>query len=307
MLQHFGYALWRRAHRLGLEVGHFGAHSLLACVARPLHRCRPAKGWCVMQDSGFLELSQVARYGAFYTEARRALARLRFDINYRRRRLHEVLRELGVPTLEQLVLDVGFGSGELLLSFPQSCRLVGVDVSASAVVAAERDPRFATFRAADFFCVPEAQPEAMPDLAADLALSSHVLEHAVDDLAMLAAIRTRLRPGGVLALFVPIEEPDYILFHRRNYSLQSIAERVQQAGFELLFCEGSMYVNGHVWKLLTIPSRRRWPALGQFVDVLRNASLGAIPYPWLKRLDGALFRLGVGARQGLVVARRPRL
>jgi len=144
----------------------------------------------------------------------------------------------------------------------------------------------------------------MPAIQADIALSSHVLEHAPDDRALLRALRRRLRPGGVLVLFVPIEEPDYILFHRRNYSLQSISERVEHAGFELLHTEGNLFVNGHVWKLLTVPSRRRWPGLRHVADGLRMVTLGAIPYGWLKRLDRLLFLLGAGPRQALVIARR---
>jgi SAM-dependent methyltransferase len=258
-----------------------------------------------MRGEAVLQLSQAERYADFYTRARRRFARFRFDIDYRCRRLHEVLEALAVPTRELLVLDMGFGSGELLASFHDSCSVIGLDVSASAVDAARRDPRFARFRQASFQRVPEDEPEAMPEILADLVLSSHVLEHAPDDRRLLSALYRRTRPGGVLALFVPLEEPDYILFHRRNYSLQSITERVAHAGFEPLWSEGSMYVNGHVWKLLTIPSRRGWPGVRHLADALRVGTLGAIPYPWLKRLDGALFRLGCDARQALVVARRP--
>jgi SAM-dependent methyltransferase len=252
-----------------------------------------------------LELSQRERYGQFYSEARRAFSALRFDINYRKRRLHEVFRSLRIETERQLVLDVGFGSGDLLSSFPSSCRVVGVDVSCSAVRGAQRDPRFQRFAGAQFHDVPEHRPDAMPKLAADIVLSSHVLEHAQDDRELLLAMRRRLRPGGVLAVFVPIEEPDYILFHLRNYSLQSITERIAQAGFEVLHSEGNLYVNGHVWKWLTIPSRRRWPGLRHVADALRVCTLGAVPYAGLRRLDRLLFLLGAGARQALVVARRP--
>jgi SAM-dependent methyltransferase len=258
-----------------------------------------------MPNEAVLQLSQEERYADFYTAARRTFARFRFDIVYRCRRLHEVLAALEIPLGEQLVLDVGFGSGELLSSFPASCRVVGVDVSASAVHAARRDPRFAHFRQASFFSVPEAEPEAMPELQADLVLSSHVLEHAPDDRRLLDALFSRTKAGGILALFVPLEEPDYILFHRRNYSLQSITERVAQAGFEPLLSEGSLYVNGHIWKWLTIPSRRQWPGVRHLADALRVCTLGAIPYPLLKRIDRALFHLGCDARQALVIARRP--
>lgn len=249
-----------------------------------------------------LELSQQERYGAFYTRARRALSGLRFDVRYRQRRLHEVLSELSIDTEGKVVLDVGFGAGELLASFPESCRLVGVDVAESAVEAARRDARFARYAAADFHVVAEDDPRALPAVEADIVISSHMIEHARDDKALLRALRRRLRTGGVLALFVPIEEPDYILFHRRSYSLQSIAERVELAGFDLLRCEGSMYVNGHVWKWLTIPSRRRWPGVRHVADGVRVVTLGALPYTWLARVDRLLFACGVGARQALVIA-----
>jgi SAM-dependent methyltransferase len=252
-----------------------------------------------------LLLSQTRRYASFYSDLSRHLNRLRFDVNYRRRRLQAVLSELGVRVDGRRVMDVGFGAGDLLSSFPTSCSLLGFDVSTSAVEGARRDPRFARYAAARFETVPEDAPEQLPAVQADIIVTSHLLEHVPNDSALLAALGARLAPGGTLVVFVPIEEPDYILFHRRNYSLQSIAERVEHAGFSLRRVEGSMYVNGHVWKLLTIPSRRRWPGFGVMADALRMATLGALPYAALERLDRCLYRLGFGARQALVVAERP--
>jgi hypothetical protein len=65
-----------------------------------------------------------------------------------------------------------------------------------------------------------------------------------------------------------------------------------------------MFVNGHVWKLLTIPSRRRWPVAGSLVDALRLGVLSALSYRGLKVADRVLYRIGVGPRQLLVIARR---
>ena len=251
-----------------------------------------------------LLLSQTRRYGSFYSGFIRRLSPLRFDVSYRCRRLQAVLAELEVSVERRRVLDVGFGAGDLLASFPESCALIGADVSASAVEGARSDPRVARDAGARFFTVPERHPEQLPALEADIIVTSHLLEHVPNDALLLSALFERLAPGGTLAVFVPIEEPDYILFHRRNYSLQSIAERVEQAGFVLRRVEGSMYVNGHVWKLLTIPSRRRWPVCGPLVDALRVLTLGALPHAALERLDRGLAQLGVGARQALVIAER---
>ncbi|HTV18032.1 MAG TPA: class I SAM-dependent methyltransferase [Polyangiaceae bacterium] len=254
--------------------------------------------------SSMLLLSQTHRYGSFYSGFIRRFSRLRFDVSYRCRRLQTVLAELAVRVEGRRVLDVGFGAGDLLASFPASCELLGADVSASAVEGARHDPRFERYAAARFFTVPELHPEQLPPLQADIIVTSHLLEHVPNDALLLSALFERLAPGGTLAVFVPIEEPDYILFNRRNYSLQSIAERVEQAGFTLQRVEGSMYVNGHVWKLLTIPSRRRWPVCGPLIDALRMATLGVLPHSALERLDRGLSHLGVGARQALVIAGR---
>ena len=66
-----------------------------------------------------------------------------------------------------------------------------------------------------------------------------------------------------------------------------------------------MYVNGGIWKLLTIPSRRNWPVFKPLVDGLRMASLTALTYPGIRFADAQLYRLGLGARQAFVVARKP--
>jgi SAM-dependent methyltransferase len=252
-----------------------------------------------------LELSQLGRYRNFYSGLVAWGNRLRFDVHYRCRRLPEVLRELGIPLTRQRVLDIGFATGDLLATFPRSCAIWGVDVSPTALEHAERSPLLSGFAQRRFTLLQESKSWELPDSEFDLILSSHTLEHVSDDARVLRAAYDRLVPGGTLAVFVPLEEPDYILFHLRNYSLQSITERVRLAGFEIVHTEGSLYVNGHLWKILTIPSRRNWPVLKHVVDALRMITLGILPYPCLRLFDKVLFHLGVDARQALVVAQKP--
>lgn len=257
-----------------------------------------------MSSTPAIPRSQIERYGSFYSPLRRASAILRFDVRYRCRRTHEVLAALGVSLRGARVLDVGFGGGELLASFPRDCHVVGAEIAASAVECARRDPRFGEFASARFAQVSEDRPDDLPEGPFDVVVSAHTLEHVPDDRASLAAMVSRLRRGGVLVVFVPVEEADYIRFHLRTYSLQTIHERVRGCGLEVLHVEGSMHVNGHVWKLLTIPSRRAWPVLGPAADALRLATLSMLPYRAVRVADAALDRLGVGVRQALVVARK---
>lgn len=251
-----------------------------------------------------VDLEQSKRYGAFYDHFEALTRPLRFDIHYRVRRLQEALGELGVRRLQQRVLDFGFGGGELLLSFPWSCEVTGADVSRSAVQRGTLNPAFQRYTRATFAQIDERDPTTIPEGPFNIIVSSHTLEHVIDDRRVLNELRTRLAPQGTLALFVPIEEPDYVSFHLRTYSLQSITERVLQAGFEVRHVEGSMFVNGHIWKLLTIPSRRRWPIVAPLTDAIRTLSLATLPYPALRATDALLYKLGFGARQALVIATR---
>jgi 2-polyprenyl-3-methyl-5-hydroxy-6-metoxy-1,4-benzoquinol methylase len=255
---------------------------------------------------GIPKCTQLEQYNDFYGKNDFIKRMFRFDVRYRCRRLREILRELRIDCEGARVLDFGFGRGELLATFPASARLRGVDVSPSAVAAAREDTRFDRFAEAEFATVPERDFNAIFDEEFDLILSSHVIEHVYNDVALLRALRSRLAARGHLVLFAPIEEPGYIRYHVRNYSLQSIRDKVTSAGFEIVAVEGSMHINGHLWKLLTIPSRRGWPVIGPLVDGLRLFMLSLLSYAAVRLLDGLLDRLGFGPRQVLVVARRPR-
>ena len=104
---------------------------------------------------------------------------------------------------------------------------------------------------------------------------------------------------------MPIEAPGYNPDHVRTYCGKCIVNLVRSCGLELLFTETSLHVTGHVWKLLTLPSRRRWPLLGPAVDALRLVLLSMVPYRSIRRVDTAMGRIGLEGRQAFVVAARP--
>ena len=246
---------------------------------------------------------QMNVYKDFYSGFRTLRWLFRFDVRYRCNRLPEVLEESGIDVSGKRVLDVGFGSGKLLATFPHSCALTGADISASAVEAARVDPIFAN-RDGSFVQCSEEDPEDLPSGPFDVILSSHTLEHVPCDVQALAAIHKRLEADGLFILFVPIEEPNYIPVHRRNYSPETITALVNNAGFEVIHAEGSMHINGHVWKIITIPSRHRWPVVRPLVDAFRLVNLSMVPYRAQLQIDKMLGALGFGPRQYLLVCRK---
>jgi SAM-dependent methyltransferase len=74
--------------------------------------------------------------------------------------------------------------------------------------------------------------------SADAIVSSNVLEHVVDDEACLAAMWTLLRPGGVLALYVPARPELYNEFdrdvgHQRRYTRGDLQAKLIRAHFDI--------------------------------------------------------------------------
>lgn len=80
---------------------------------------------------------------------------------------------------------------------------------------------------------------------ADSVVMVNVLEHVVDDTALLSEIYESLRPDGSLLLFVPALEWNYgsldkAFEHHRRYGKKELKKKLQDAGFRI---ERVRYVN----------------------------------------------------------------
>ena len=81
-------------------------------------------------------------------------------------------------------------------------------------------------------------PDELPPGPFDLITLFDVLEHVDDDRSSLAALYSRLRPGGTFILTVPAlawlwSDHDVVLEHRRRYRRAEIAALLVDAGFTI--------------------------------------------------------------------------
>jgi SAM-dependent methyltransferase len=162
------------------------------------------------------------------------------------------------------VLEVGSGSGTMTKLLMDRELVVGIDVVEEFVAALRR--RFADQPHANFLC--QDLSESVGDLGRhrfDSAVSFNAFEHIEDDVAVLRNVYSLLVPGGTIGLVVPAHPClhgrfDDLIGHWRRYTLKSMREKLEQAGFTV---ERLAYSNpvGAVGWLMQVKLLRR-PSLG---------------------------------------------
>ena len=160
--------------------------------------------------------------------------KLRYDTQVKRKTCLALLRTLHAEWLGKKIFELGFGSGDVLFSFPRSCELYGAEISSSAV---ERMPLRALKRGYhkfQFFSIQQDKPLPLPDDFVDLAIASHVLEHVENDVDTVRELKRIVKPGGAFIAIVPINERFKDPNHVRSYSFDTCRQLCEQNGFRLV-------------------------------------------------------------------------
>jgi len=125
-------------------------------------------------------------------------------------------------------LDFGAGTG----TFAQRVAQAG-----HAIRCIELDPVLSRRLAAAGLKVHASIDEVAPD-SVDYIYSLNVLEHIEDDLGTVRALRTRLKPGGRIMIYVPAFQSlyssmDRLVGHIRRYRRHQLIALLRRAGFEI--------------------------------------------------------------------------
>lgn len=147
-----------------------------------------------------------------------------------------LLKEFLAATPGPVVLDVGAGSG----TFSNLLAARGFDVTSTDVT--EEALEVLHGRVSGMVMRADATSLPFQPAAFDAVVLAEVLEHVEDDAAALSESARVMKPNGILAVTVPrnpawFSRSDRWAGHFRRYARETLVDRVEAAGFEVLTCK----------------------------------------------------------------------
>lgn len=150
----------------------------------------------------------------------------------RRRILSDLIAGQIMPAKEARILEIGCGTGHNFDMLGQFGHVDAIEIDAGArSLAEERLGR-------PILMAPLPELTGIADGSYDVIALLDVLEHIGDDLASLAHIKRKLKPGGKILLTVPANPwmwsaHDVAHHHHRRYTKSGLAKVALQAGLKI--------------------------------------------------------------------------
>ena len=187
---------------------------------------------------------------------------------------------LAAPHLGPKILELGAGHGTLTGRLARHGKVTATELSTRCIETLTRqyggNPDVEVLHG-DIETVVEGRTY-------DSAVLVNVLEHIRDDVAALQTLYSALRPGGTLVLFVPAFEALYSEFdrmvgHYRRYRRDELAQRVREAGFEVVDARYVNVLGGVAWWVIA-------RQLGRFPSNVRTVrTYDRVVMPVMRRLE----------------------
>ena len=208
------------------------------------------------------------------------------------------------------VLEIGCGIGGVIGALRQisNLRLTGSEIYLQGLRYARAKMPDVTFIQLDATDIPFRD-------AFDVIGAFDVLEHIEGDELVMRQVRASLKPEGLFVVTVPQYQwmwstLDELVHHKRRYSRRELAEKLRNAGFDVIYSTSFVTALFPFMWLSRIRDRGRSPAADAKAAFSDRVTLpGALNrlFDWLSRVDEIALRAGLTLPFGgslLAVARR---
>jgi ubiquinone/menaquinone biosynthesis C-methylase UbiE len=218
--------------------------------------------------------------------------KFRYGTQIKHKTCMHLIHRSGIKIENLKVLEIGFGSGETLFSFPRNCEIYGTEISSAAIKSAENKASekkytYWQFRQTDDLLDFE-------DNAFDIVIVSHVIEHIRDDQTVINDIFRIMKTGGVAVIVIPINENYPNPYHEHIYSTLEFQKKAQAAGFSNLFSMENDLLYRLVEKFYSDQLNYRWKIIGPMIAALFNFPTAILPFWAIQPIE--LLMRGMGWR-----------
>ena len=189
------------------------------------------------------------------------------------------------PQPSDVLLDCGAGTGLFAQEMAARCEVLVLDNHEESLRLLRR-----RFRAEQVIAF-SGGPVPLDDASVDYITALDVLEHVPDDAAVVRDFARLLKPGGIVAITVPVgmelwSDWDVALQHHRRYRRAELCALFDDATWEILHVNHTNVVAYPlVWMI------RKWRALagrGRGAKDMKRSE-DRVPPPWLNRFLRATF------------------
>lgn len=228
--------------------------------------------------------------------------RWRYDTQVKRKTCLALIKTLSADWAGKKICEIGFGSGDLLFSFPKDCELYGVESSSSALKTALALAEKKGYRKYQFFSVQDPFKILLDDVFIDLVIASHVLEHVENELDCLHESWRILKPGGAFAVLVPINERYNDPNHLRRYTAMDCREICEGEGFHFVHGFENERLFHFVEPMYQRHYEKPWTLGANIGRVIFNLAAAPLPFFIYRALDFVLMKLtGLPPRQAALL------
>lgn len=210
-----------------------------------------------------------------------------FGVQQKKKTIKHLLKELKIDLKNKKVLDIGFGSGDMLFIFDNSCELYGVEISENAVKRCSIKARMLKYK--HDFRVLDLSTKLPPwKEKFDVIICSHVLEHIPNDKEVIKYIAEHLNNSGIAIIAIPInekknsqEENNKNELHYREYTPREFNDELNKQKLEVV--SGGIIENNSIDPFFN--SIRRKGKVFLVMSRILGATFSIMPFSILSFID----------------------